>query len=83
MIGAVIGEMAGSAFELNNTKTKDFALYAKGTRFTDDTVLTMATLDSLLNAKPFAVSLGGDSDTIACITGERCQNNKPERDFML
>lgn len=56
MIGAVIGDMAGSTFEFNNIKTKDFALYAKGSRFTDDTVLTMATLDSLLNAKPFVQS---------------------------
>ena len=65
MIGAIIGDIVGSMYEFNNIKTKDFELFgphptAKATnstngfsdaqcRFTDDTVLTVATAEWLLD----------------------------------
>ena len=42
MYGAVIGDIIGSPYEWHNTKRKDFPLFSKDSRFTDDTVMTLA-----------------------------------------
>lgn len=42
MFGALVGDIIGSHFEFNNTKSKDFTLFYEDTRFTDDSVLTLA-----------------------------------------
>ena len=42
MFGALVGDIIGSAFEFNNVKSKDFSFFNKTTRFTDDSVLTLA-----------------------------------------
>lgn len=49
MFGAIIGDTIGSAYEWHRTKQMDFPLFTKGTKFTDDTVLTIATAYVLLN----------------------------------
>ncbi len=51
MMGAVIGDIAGSIYELteNNVKTKDFPLFGEGASFTDDTVMTVAVAEALMN----------------------------------
>ena len=49
MIGAIAGDIIGSIYEFHNIKTTDFPLFSPGCRFTDDTVLTIALADSLLN----------------------------------
>jgi ADP-ribosylglycohydrolase len=49
MIGAICGDIIGSVHEGAGTKTKDFALFAKDCRFTDDTVLTIAVAVRLLH----------------------------------
>jgi len=49
MLGAVVGDVVGSIYERHNLKTKDFPLLSPGSRFTDDTVLTIACADALLN----------------------------------
>ena len=49
MIGAIAGDIIGSVFEGNNIKTTDFPLFSKDSRYTDDTVLTIALADSILN----------------------------------
>ena len=54
MWGAIVGDIVGSCFEFNNIKTKEFSLFTEKSRFTDDTVLTVATIDALLNNKPYA-----------------------------
>jgi ADP-ribosylglycohydrolase len=63
MLGAIIGDMVGSPFEFdeNNIKTCDFPLWNEGTRFTDDSVMTVATGRALMDV------LGdeGHSDTRA------------------
>ncbi|CCJ34784.1 ADP-ribosylglycohydrolase family protein [Caloramator australicus] len=56
MLGAIIGDIVGSRFEFHNKKTKDFKLFNQYSHFTDDTVLTVATMDALLNKKPFDVT---------------------------
>ncbi|GMO15767.1 MAG: ADP-ribosylglycohydrolase family protein [Termitinemataceae bacterium] len=49
IIGAIAGDIIGSAYEFNNVKSLDFKMFHKGTYFTDDSVLTIATMDALLN----------------------------------
>ena len=48
MIGAIAGDIIGSAYEFRPTKSEDFPLFPEGAAFTDDTVLTVATADALL-----------------------------------
>lgn len=48
MLGAIIGDIVGSRFEFNNINSKDFTLFDKKCRFTDDTVLTVAVADCLM-----------------------------------
>lgn len=48
MLGAVIGDIAGSAYEWNNVKTDDFEMFGEGSRFTDDTVMSCATAEAVL-----------------------------------
>ena len=48
MLGAVFGDIVGSAYEWNNVKTKDFPLERTGTRYTDDSVMTLAVAKWLL-----------------------------------
>lgn len=42
MIGAVLGDIIGSYYEWNNVKTKAFPLVTNQTRYTDDSVMTLA-----------------------------------------
>jgi len=86
MLGAIVGDVIGSPFEHCNVKSTAFRLFDRGAQCTDDSILTVATADVLLNpgdyAKTYqeyysrfpnagrlAVSVGGDSDTIASIAG--------------
>jgi len=48
MLGAVFGDIVGSPYEWKNVKTKDFRLEKSGTRFTDDSVMTLAVAKWLL-----------------------------------
>ena len=57
MIGAIAGDVIGSVFEWENLKTKEFSLFNSQSSFTDDTVLTVAVADSLLNQKDYTVTL--------------------------
>lgn len=49
MLGAIAGDIIGSIYERNNIKTKDFPLFSAQCHFTDDTVLTAAVADVILN----------------------------------
>jgi ADP-ribosylglycohydrolase len=44
IIGAIAGDIIGSVYEFNNVKSLDFDFFLEGTHFTDDSVLTMATM---------------------------------------
>ncbi|RMF00461.1 MAG: ADP-ribosylglycohydrolase family protein [Bacteroidetes bacterium] len=54
MLGAIAGDIIGSVYEKQPVKTTDFPLFLPESRFTDDTVLTVAIADSLLHDRPFA-----------------------------
>lgn len=49
MLGAIIGDIVGSVYEWNNIKTKDFPLFRKDCFFTDDTVMTCAVAEAIMN----------------------------------
>ncbi len=53
MIGAIAGDIIGSVYERDNIKTKDFPLFQDSCFFTDDTVLTVAVADAVLNKTPY------------------------------
>lgn len=48
ILGAIIGDIIGSVYEFHNVKSTDFEMFGAGTDFTDDSVLTFATMDSIL-----------------------------------
>lgn len=55
MFGAIIGDIIGSAYEFKGrTKDYNFDLITEKSKFTDDTVMTIATLDAIMNDKDYA-----------------------------
>ena len=60
MYGAILGDIIGSPYEFDmGNKSKDFPLFSRKSTFTDDTVMTVAVAEALLNAGKDA-----DLDTI-------------------
>ena len=50
MYGAILGDIIGSPYEFDRSgKTKDFPLFSVESRFTDDTVMTIAVADAFLS----------------------------------
>ena len=49
MLGAIIGDTVGSVYEFHNIKTTDFPLFDPRCNYTDDSIMTMAVADWLLN----------------------------------
>ena len=49
LLGAICGDIIGSSFEFNNVKAADFHLFDKDSKFTDDTVLTVAVALALMD----------------------------------
>lgn len=62
MYGAILGDIIGSVYEWHNVKTKEFPLFAKHSRFTDDSVMSLAVADGFM----------------AAFADERCSVNGPE-----
>ena len=57
MLGAISGDIIGSRFEAWPVRSKDFELFTNQSRFTDDSVLTIALADSLLHNVPYGQNL--------------------------
>jgi len=51
MTGAILGDIVGSIYEFDNIKTKEFELFDKECFFTDDSVMTIAIAEALLQAE--------------------------------
>lgn len=54
MLGAITGDIIGSVYEWNNIKTTEFELFSPRCFFTDDSVLTIALADAILNDRNYA-----------------------------
>lgn len=57
MLGAIAGDVIGSVYEHRPIKTMEFPLFGSHSRFTDDTVLTVAVACSILEGVSYEVSL--------------------------
>ena len=57
MIGAIAGDIIGSIYEHRPIKVKDFPLFDQNCRFTDDTVLTVAIANAILNGQYYKEAL--------------------------
>ena len=51
MIGAILGDIVGSIYEFDNIKTKEFELFDKECFFTDDSVMTIAIAEALMQTE--------------------------------
>lgn len=56
MLGAILGDIIGSTREYAPIKTEDFDLFPRGSYATDDSIMTIATADSILNCISFKES---------------------------
>lgn len=57
MIGAIAGDVIGSVHEGGLPQPKDFPLFTPASRFTDDTVLTVAVASAITSGRDYASSL--------------------------
>jgi len=63
MLGAIIGDIAGSRFEFNNHKSKAFELLAPDCRVTDDSLMTLAVAKGIMETEKVKGYLaGGDKE---------------------
>ena len=58
MYGAIIGDIAGSRFEFNNYRAKDFELFTPECMVTDDSIMTLAVAEALMRSAPDFTDLG-------------------------
>ena len=56
MLGAIAGDVIGSVYEGSPVKQTDFQLFLPSARFTDNTVLTLATAEALLGDGDYATA---------------------------
>ncbi|MCE5193017.1 ADP-ribosylglycohydrolase family protein [bacterium] len=57
MLGAIVGDIVGSVHEYRTAMSGDAPLLEPASRFTDETVLTVAVADCLLHHHPYAETL--------------------------
>lgn len=57
MLGAIIGDIVGSAYEFNSTNDYNFELFSEESSYTDDTICTVAIADAILKGKDYGKSL--------------------------
>ena len=51
--GAILGDMVGVPYEMKPIKTMAFDFFNKDNHWSDDTILTIATMDALLTDNDF------------------------------
>lgn len=57
MLGAIAGDVIGSAWEGSGEKRYDFPLFSEYSHYTDDTVMTMAVAHALLEGRGYAEAM--------------------------
>ena len=53
LLGAIAGDVIGSAYEFHPTRTTRFELFTAGSQATDDSILTLAVADAILNKRSY------------------------------
>ena len=62
MIGAILGDMIGAPYEFDRSpKVKEFPLFGRDSEFTDDSVMTIAVAEALLDTR------GEDDETVKAV----------------
>ncbi len=61
MIGAIIGDIAGSRFEFNNHRSKEFELFTDECNVTDDSIMTIAVAKAIMETGKNLKLLSNDS----------------------
>ena len=70
MYGAILGDIIGSPYEFDRgNKTKDFPLFSAESKFTDDTVMTIAVAEAFMEA----ISCGATEPEIKEMLVEKMQ----------
>ena len=57
MIGAIAGDIIGSIYEHNPIKTEEFPLFQPNSRFTDDTVMSVAAARAILQDRNYGLEM--------------------------
>lgn len=57
MLGAILGDIVGSTYEYANTTEYNFDLFPEGSNFTDDSVLTVAVADAILQKADYGETI--------------------------
>jgi ADP-ribosylglycohydrolase len=57
MIGAIAGDIIGSIYEHNPIKSEIFPLFSKYSRFTDDSVMSLAVANAIIKRKEYALEM--------------------------
>lgn len=57
MIGAIAGDIIGSVYEFGNSREENFPLFCLKSRVTDDSVMTIAVAEAILNGGDYAASM--------------------------
>ncbi len=65
MLGAVVGDIVGSRFEFKNYKSKEFELFHADCFVTDDSIMTLAVAEAIMNCQGDYTKLY--DTTIACM----------------
>ena len=86
MIGAIIGDIVGSRFEFHNHLSKEFDFFHPSCEFTDDTVMTCAVAQALMDSKPDYSDLSEKTVEAMQRIGQQfpgCGYEKVDSQFML
>ena len=57
MLGAIIGDIAGSRYEFDRTNDYNFEMFSEENGFTDDTICTVAVADAILKGSDYGESI--------------------------
>ena len=69
MIGAIIGDIAGSRFEFDNRRSKEFELFTDKCFATDDSIMTLAVAKAIMEADRCAGSADRDDAFYSALGG--------------
>ncbi len=80
MLGAIIGDTVGSRYEWRNHKSKEFELFNRSNRFSDDSACTMAVAEALMKFIPIDYSDEGLNKIKKALTESliRCVKTYPD-----
>jgi ADP-ribosyl-[dinitrogen reductase] hydrolase len=57
LLGAIAGDVIGSVYEYNAPKTTEFELFTQYSQVTDDSILTLAVADAIINGRSYLDSI--------------------------